>query len=123
MDVKDLTKELRGSNALLSELSDLSGKILGVEFSIWLNEALFSSPEIYHYFHQDPKVSVEPIIESYLNFMYSLFLDNDIKILFVLDGPRNPLKVATNSARKKISENDKFDKYTRPRAAREDQYF
>ena len=109
MGVKDLSKELRASNALVSKLSDLSGKILGVDVSIWLNKALFSSPEIYHYFHQDPKVTVGPIIESYLNSMYSLFLDNDIKILFVLDGARNPLKAATNSARKKISDNAKME--------------
>ena len=49
------------------------------------------------------------IIESYLNSMYSLFLDNDIKILFVLDGARNPLKAATNSAHKKISDDAKME--------------
>ena len=49
------------------------------------------------------------IIESYLNSMFSLFFDNDIKILFVLDGARNPLKVATNSARKKIGDNAKVE--------------
>ena len=109
MGVKDLSKELRASNALVSKLSDLSGKILGVDVSIWLNKALFSSPEICHSFHQDPKIAVGSNIEPYLNSMHSLFLDNDIKILFVLDGARNPLKAATNSARQKMSDNAKTE--------------
>ena len=109
MGVKDLSKELRASNSLTSKLSDLSGKILGVDVSIWLNIALFSSPEIYHCFHQDPKVTVGPIIESYLNSMHSLFVANNIKILFVLDGARNPLKASTNTARKKKSDDAKIE--------------
>ena len=78
--------------------------MLGVDVSIWLNKALFSSPEIYQFFHLDPKVTVGPVIESYLNSMHSLFIANDIELLFVLDSARNPLKAATNIARKKISD-------------------
>ena len=109
MGVKDLSKVLRASNALVSKLSDLSGKILGVDVSIWLNKALFSSSEICHCFHQDPRVTVGPIIESYLDAMYKLFVENDIKILFVLDGARNPLKAATNCARKKMSDDAQIE--------------
>ena len=99
MGVKNLSKELRAPNSLVSKLSDLSGKTLGVDVSIWLNKALFSSPEIYQFSNLDPKVNVGPVIESYLNSMHSLFIANDIEILFVLDGARNPLKAATNIAR------------------------
>ena len=99
MGVKNLSKELRAPNSLVSKLSDLSGKTHGVDVSIWLNKALFSSTEIYQFFHLDPKVTVGPVIESYLNSMHSLFIANDIEILFVLDGARNPLKAATNIAR------------------------
>lgn len=66
--------------------------------------ALFSSAKFSHYLHQDPKVTVGPILESYFNSMHALFIANDIKILFVLDGARNPLKAVTNIARKKISD-------------------
>ena len=52
MGVKDLSKELRPSNKLSSHLSTFSGKIVGLDASIWLNKALFSSPEINVLFHQ-----------------------------------------------------------------------
>jgi exonuclease 1 len=82
----------------------MTGKILGVDTSIWLNKAIFSCPEFCHHFHQVPHVSVEAIIEAYLNSMHSLFISNNIKLLFVLDGARNPLKAMTNESRKKKSD-------------------
>ena len=39
MGVQDLFKELRASKKLVTNLSDFSGKILGVDASIWLNKA------------------------------------------------------------------------------------
>ena len=104
MGVQDLSKELRASGSLVSKLSELSGKILGVDTSAWLNKAIFSCPEFCHYFHQEPQVTVQPIIESYLNSMLSIFTSNNIKLLFVLDGARNPLKASTNERRKSKSD-------------------
>ena len=63
----------------------------------------------HHYLHQDPKVNVGPIIESYLNSMHSLFVANNIKILFELDGARNLLKASTNTARKKKCDDMKIE--------------
>ena len=104
MGVQDLSKELRASNILVSKLSELSGKILGVDTSVWLNKASFSCPEFCHYFYQEPHVTVQPIIESYLNSMLLIFTSNDIKLLLVLDGARNPMKALTNKRRKNKSD-------------------
>jgi 5'-3' exonuclease len=103
MGVQDLSKELRASKKLVSSLSVFNGKTLGVDASIWLNKAIFSSPEISVLFHQEPRVSVGHLIDQYFNSLYSIFEANSIKILFVIDGARNPLKAATNETRKKRS--------------------
>ena len=96
MGVKDLSKELRPSNKLSSHLSTFSGKIVGLDASIWLNKALFSSPEINVLFHQLPRVSISHLIGKYFDTLHSVFEVNNITILFVLDGARNPLKALTN---------------------------
>ena len=104
MGIKDLSKQLRVSNKATSKLSDLKDQILGVDTSIWLNRAIYSSPEICHGFHQEPRVSVAHIIDMYMDSLLSIFEANSIKLLFVLDGSRNPLKKDTNIARKKKSD-------------------
>ena len=101
MGVKDLSKELRQSDKLTSHLSTFSGKVVGLDASIWLNKALFSSPEITALFHQLPKVSIAHLIRKYFDVLHSVFEANDITILFVLDGARNPLKALTNQIRQK----------------------
>ena len=58
MGIKDLSKQLRESNKPISYLSALKSNILGVDTSIWLNKAIFSSTELGHIFHQEPRVSV-----------------------------------------------------------------
>lgn len=101
MGVKDLSKELRPSDHLISCLSTLSGKIVGLDASIWLNKALFSSPEIIALFHQLPRVSISHHIKKFFDILHSVFEANNITILFVLDGARNPLKARTNQIRQK----------------------
>ena len=101
MGVQDLSKELRASKKLVTNLSDYSGKILGVDASIWLNKAIFASPEISLLFHQEPRVTVGHLIDQFFDRLLSVFEANSIKILFVIDGARNPLKALTNDARKK----------------------
>ena len=44
-----------------------------------------------------------------MDLMLSLFEKNSIKLLFVLDGARNPLKADTNPARKKSSDHAHFE--------------
>ena len=104
MGIKDLSKQLRESNKPVSLLSDLKNNILGVDSSIWLHKAIFSSPEFCQTFHQEPRVSVAHLIEMYMDSMLPIFEANSIKLLFVLDGARNPLKEETNRARKKKSD-------------------
>ena len=103
MGVKNLSKELRTSRKLVTNLSDYSGKILGIDASIWLSKAVFASSEISTLFHQEPKVAVEHLIDQFFDRLHSVFTANSIKILFVIDGARNPLKAFTNEARKKKS--------------------
>ena len=103
MGVQDLSKELRASKKLVTNLSDYSGKILGVDASIWLNKAIFASAEISLLFHQEPRVTVGHLIDQFFDRLLSVFEANNIKILFVIDGARNPLKAMTNDARKKKS--------------------
>jgi 5'-3' exonuclease len=103
MGVQDLSKELRASKNLVTNLSDYSEKILGVDASIWLNKAIFASPEISLLFHQEPRVTVGHLIDQFFDRLLSVFEANSIKILFVIDGARNPLKALTNDARKKKS--------------------
>ena len=104
MVITDLPKLLRESKKPTSKLSELSASILGVDTSIWLNKAIFSSAEFCHSFCQEPSISVAHIIDLYMDSMLSLFEKNGIKLLFVLDGARNPLKADTNTTRKKSSD-------------------
>ena len=101
MGVKDSSKELRPSSKPSSHLSTFSGKIVGLDASIWMNKALFSSPEITVLFHQLPRVSIAHLIAKYFDILHSVFEANNIKILFVVDGARNPLKAHTNQIRQK----------------------
>ena len=101
MGVEGLSKELRPSSVRSSLLSSLSGKIVGLDASIWLHKSLFSSPEMTTLFHQLPPVSVAHIIGRYFDQVLALFEVNNITILFVLDGARNPLKAHTNALRQK----------------------
>ena len=103
MGVQDLSRELRASKKLDTKLSDFEGKILGVDTSIWLNKAIFASPEISVLFHQEPRVTVGHLIDIYFDRFLTVFKENKIKVLFVLDGARNPLKASTNEARRKKS--------------------
>ena len=58
MGVQDLSKELRPSDGRSSVISSISGKIVGLDASIWLHKSLFSSPEMTTLFHQLPLVSL-----------------------------------------------------------------
>ena len=109
MGIIDLPQLLRESKKPTSKLSELSESILGVDTSIWLNKAIFSSTEFCHSFCQEPSISVAHIIDLYMDSMLSLFEKNSIKLLFVLDGARNPLKADTNTARKKSSDDAHFE--------------
>jgi 5'-3' exonuclease len=114
MGITDLPKLLRESKKPTSKPSELNDCVLGVDTSIWLNKAIFSSTEFCHSFCQVPSISVAHIIDVYMDSMLSLFDRNSIKLLFVLDGARNPLKTDTNKARKKSSDdaqNGRFEKY------------
>jgi XPG N-terminal domain len=101
MVVKDLSKELRPSDKVTSHLSTFTGKIVGLDASIWLNKALFSSSEITALFHQLPRVSIAHLIGIFFDILHSVFEANDVTILSVLDGARNPLKALTNLLRQK----------------------
>ena len=94
MGVQDLSKELRASKKLVTNL-------LGIDASIWLNKAIVASSEISLLFHQEPRVTVGHLIDQFFDRLLSMFESNNIKILFVIDGARNPRKALTNDARKK----------------------
>jgi 5'-3' exonuclease len=101
MGVKDLSKELRPTKVLTSNISELNGNIMGIDASIYLHKALTSSSDMGALFHQVPSVTVGLLIDRYFDKLYAIFKANNIKILFVVDGGRNPLKAVTNDARKK----------------------
>lgn len=61
-----MSRELRASKNLDTKLSDFGGKI-GVDTSIWLNKALFASPEIIVLLHQEPRVTVGHLIDMYFD--------------------------------------------------------
>ena len=73
MGVQDLSKELRASKKLVTNLSDYSEKILGVDASIWLNKAIFASTEISLLFHQEPRVTVGHLIDQFFDRLLSVF--------------------------------------------------
>ena len=100
MGVQDLSKELRASKKLVTNLSDYSEKILGIDASIWLNKAIVASSEISLLFHQEPRVTVGHLIDQFFDRLLSMFESNNIKFLFVIDGARNPREALTNDARK-----------------------
>ena len=67
MGVQDLSKELRESSKLTNELSEFCGKKIGIDASIWLNKAIFSSPEIGLLFYQLPAVAIGHKISHFLD--------------------------------------------------------
>ena len=80
MGVKDLSKELRPSTKLTTRLSDFDGTTVGIDASIWLNKAIFSTPEMGLLFHQLPSVSLGHLVSQYFERLHSIFDSNNIKI-------------------------------------------
>jgi hypothetical protein len=103
MGSQDQPKELRASGELTNNICELIGEIVGIDSSIFLHKNLKSSPKITMLFHQKPSVTLGHLIDRYFDRLYNIFKANNMKILFVVDGLRNPLKGVTNGAREKIS--------------------
>jgi XPG N-terminal domain len=97
MGITDLPTLLRESKKPTSKLSELNDSVLGVDTTIWLNKAIFSGAEFCYSLSQEPSI-------FYIDSMPSLFERNSIKLLFDLDGARDPLKADTNNAMKKSSD-------------------
>ena len=81
------------------------GKVDGLDASIWLNKALFSSPEISSLFHQSPSVSLTSHIDWYFDLDLAELQANNVRKLFGCGGARIPLETATNILwQKKVSD-------------------
>ena len=105
MGIKGLPAELRTFlhiNGRHRNLNDFRGNIIGVDLSIWLNQAIHSPAtkvEFASNFVAIPPVDISRQICAFLDGKWAFFDQYGIKLLLVADGSRNPLKKGTNDAR------------------------
>ena len=107
MGIPGLWKEVKGFMGITQPKSNLvlfQGKYVGVDASIWSNQALHnknSKREIAINFVLSPPVEILTIISAYLDGLREFYDGFGIILLLIYDGSRNPLKKTTNDARQK----------------------
>ena len=99
MGILDLAPHLRDKRNPTNNLSELKGKILGIDVSILSVRFVKSDPRVIGRYHMLPKVPYLELIHEYFGKIINLFKKYDIKCVFVLDGARNPLKFMENDRR------------------------
>ena len=110
MGIEELLQRVKKENkgGIKKPLFEYKGKIIGVDISIYLNKAVHSKK----YGSEIARLSTigfdyAHYIRSYLNEFFLRFLDLGIKLVFVFDGCRNPLKFNTNTNRGQLSKKAK----------------
>ena len=107
MGIPGLWKEVKGFMGITQSKSNLvlfQGKYVGVDASIWSNQALHnknSKREIAINFVLSPPVEILTIISAYLDGLKEFYDGFGIILPLIYDGSRNPLKKTTNDARQK----------------------
>ncbi len=102
MGILDLAPHLRDKRNPTNNLSELKGKILGIDVSILSVKFVKSDPRVIDRYHMLPKVPYLELIHEYFGKIINLFKKYDIKCVFVLDGARNPLKFMENDRRNPV---------------------
>ena len=97
-------------------LNSLRNLVLGVDLSIWLNLAIFSSQnvdDVARSFACQPRKSNSHYIHKFLSKALSVLKEYGIEIVLVADGCRNPLKFRTNTERSATKEKaeEELEKY------------
>ena len=107
MGIPGLWKEVKASMGITqpkSNLGQFQGKYVGVDASIWSNQALHNKNtkrEIAVNFVLSPPVEISTHISAYLDGLKEFYDGFGLILLLVFDGSRNPLKKTTNDARQK----------------------
>ena len=100
--IKTLKKEKYSGS-----LRTFSGKTVGVDISIWINQAIrnsISGSNIARMLNSDPPQDVGRLIFEYLDSKLVILGKLNISIILVFDGARNPLKRVENEKRRKEAE-------------------
>ena len=103
MGVKGLNSTLSIGNIKSSySLSSLAGKTLAVDICVWLSQFIKSKPRYYQIPFLGYNEDYVDELELWLNERMDIFIKLDIKLVFVGEGDRNPLKSATNDKRRNL---------------------
>ena len=101
MGINGLPKMLRDRNTLTDKIRKIKGCTLGIDSSILSTVFLYSNANAIERYHMVPRMPYLTLIDAHYDPIIQFFNNLDIKLLFVLDGARNPitLKKATNDSR------------------------
>ena len=103
MGIQDLAPLLRPPNVVLHKLSSLKGmgvKTLGIDVMVWLHMCVKSGMAVVDDFHAIPPVDLLSHIFQFFDKAKGIFDADDLKIILVYDGYRNPLKEGEDQSRK-----------------------
>ena len=96
-------KQYLCDSELTRKAADYNGMKIGVDASVWMNRSIIASNRVYEVGIANamiPQQSIQPYIWKWLDSQLSYYKDEDIELVFVFDGERNPLKSATNTKRR-----------------------
>ena len=69
-----------------NRMSELAGKVVGVDFSLLLNRLIFGSADLQRIYHLQPEVDVSEVIFLFLDNCVKIFKESNVEPVFVLDG-------------------------------------
>ena len=98
----------------INSLSQFSGKTIGVDVSVWIQNCLSSKSlmeGLLRAFNALPKLSLSAHVFAFMDRKLEFFNFYNISLILILDGSRNPLKAEENIERSRsvVSANSKFD--------------
>ncbi len=99
MGITGLSVLMRNKNAPTCKIKRVRGVTLGVDSSILSAKFLYSHTTAIERYHMVPRMPYLTLIDTYYDPIIQYFKTLDIKLIFVLDWARNPLKKATNDTR------------------------
>jgi len=104
MGVKELLKNLGyDSKHPLHSVDSLSGLTIGIDSMVLLTSFIKSDMRIVDKFYLGYTTDFDDELASYLNKKLAIFIELKCKLIFVIDGDRNPLKAETNSHRQDVA--------------------
>ena len=107
MGILNLTPQLKECHGPTVPLSQIFKKTIAIDTSILTVQFLKGNDDAIERFHMSPRIPYFEILTSYFLKKIEFFKQYECKLIWVLDGSSNPLKLSTNISRKQKS-NDKY---------------